>query len=106
MLQHIIEECCTTSLCNCCPSSNINLVLLGTYVVGKDPCFDPFCVWGNEISMNHHQVRKLRKIVSKMGPKMAIKLFVYTLSKTTANRGMVSKNSAAFFLLPIMSYVR
>ncbi len=41
-----------------------------------------------------------------MGPKMAIKLFVYTLSKTTANCRMVSKNSAAFFLLPIMSCVR
>ena len=56
--------------------------------------------------MNQHQVRKLIKIVSKMGPKMAIKLFVYTLSKTTANCRMVSKNSAAFFLLPIMSCVR
>ena len=82
------------------------MVLLGTYVIGKDPCFDPFCIWGNEISMNQHQVRKLIKIVSKMGPKMAIKLFVYTLSKTIANCRMVSKNSAAFFLLPIMSCVR
>ena len=51
-------------------------------------------------------MRKLIKIASKMGPKMAIKLFVYTLSKTTTNCRMVSKNSAAFFLLPIMSYVR
>ena len=100
------RECFTTSFCNCCLASNINLVLLGTYVIGKDPRFDPFCVWGNEISMNQHQVRKLIKIVSKMGPKMAIKLFVYTLSKTTANCRMVSKNSAAFFLLPIMSCVR
>ena len=80
------------------------MVLLDTYVIGKDPRFDPFCVWGNEISMNRHQVRKLVKIVSKMGPKMAIKLFVYTLSKTTANCRMVSKNFAAFFLLPIMNY--
>ena len=82
------------------------MVLLGTYVIGKDPRFDPFCVWGNEISMNQHQVRKLIKIVSKMGPKMAIKLFVYTLSKTTANCRMVSKNPVAFFLLPVMSCVR
>ena len=81
-------------------------MLLGTYVIGKDPRFDPFCVWGNEISMNRHQVRKLIKIVSKMGQKMAIKLFVYTLSKTTMNYRMVSKNSATFFLLPIMSCVR
>ena len=65
-------------------------MLLGTYVIGKDTRFDPFCIWGNEISMNPHQVRKLIKIVSKMGPKMAIKLFVYTLSKTTANCRMVS----------------
>ena len=63
-------------------ASNINLVLLGTYVIGKDPRFDSFCIWGNEISMNQHQVRKLIKIFSKMGQKMAIKLFVYTLSKT------------------------
>ena len=95
--ESIIKECCTTSLCNCCLASNINLVLLGTYVIGKDPRFNPFCVWGNEISMNQHQVRKLIKIASKMGPKMAIKLFVYTFSKTTMNCMMVSKNSAAFF---------
>ena len=101
-----MDGCCTTSFFNCCLASNINLVLLGTYIIAKDPHFDPFCVWGNEISMNQHQVRKLIKIVSKMGPKMAIKLFVYTLSKTTMNCRMVSKNSAAFFLLPIMSCVR
>ena len=82
------------------------MVLLGTYVIGKDPRFDPFCVWGNELSMNQHPVRKLIKIVSKMGQKMAIKLFVYTLSKTTTNCRMVSKNSAALFLLPVMSCVR
>ena len=99
------RECCTTSFCNYCLASNINLVLLGTYVIGKDLRLDPFCVWGNEISMNQHQVSKLIKIVSKMSPKMAIKLFVYTLSKTTAKCRMVSKNSAAFFLLPIMSCV-
>ena len=104
--RHIIKECCTTSLCHCFLASNVNLVFLGTYVTGKDPCFHPFYVWGNEISMNHHQVRKLIKIVSKMGPKMAIKLFFYTLSKTTANWRTVSKNSASFFLLPIMSCVR
>ena len=104
--RHIVKECCTTSLCHCCLASNINLVLLGTYVIGKDPLFDPFCLWGNEISMNQHQVRKLIRIVSKMSPKMAIKLFVDTLSETKANCMMVSKNSVAFFLLPIMSCVR
>ena len=39
-------ECCTTSFFNCCLASNINLVLLGTYVIAKDPHFNPFCVWG------------------------------------------------------------
>ena len=56
--------------------------------------------------MNQHQVRKLIKSVSKMGQNMAVILFVYTLSETTVNCRMVSKNSAALFLLPIMSCVR
>ena len=81
---------CTTSFFNSCLASNINFVLLGTYVIGKDPCFDPFYISGNEISMNQHQVRKMIKIVSTMSPKMAIKLFVDTLSKTTTNCRMVS----------------
>ena len=67
---------------NCCLASNINLVLLRTYIIAKDPHFDPFCVWGNEIIMNQHQVRKLLKIVIKMGHLMSIELFVYTLCKT------------------------
>ena len=86
--------------------SNINLVLLGTYVIAKDPHFDPFCVWGNEIFMNQHQVRKLINIVIKMGQTMSIKLYVYTLCKTTVNCRMVSKNPVAFFLLPVMSCAR
>ena len=98
-------ECCTTSFFNCCLASNINLVLLGTYIIAKDPHF-PFCVWGNEIFMNQHQVRKLIKIVIKMGQKMSIELFVYTLCKTTVNYRVVSKNPVAFFLLPVMSCVR
>ena len=82
------------------------MVLLGTYIIAKDPRFDPFCVWGNEIFMNQHQVRKLIKTVIKMGQKMSIELFVYTLCKTTVNYRMVSKNSATFILLPILSCVR
>ena len=81
-------------------------ILQFAVVIGKDLRFDPLFVWGNEISMNQHQVRKLIKIVSKMGPKMAIKLFVYMSSKTTTNCRMASKNSVAFFLLPIVSCVR
>ena len=100
------RECCTTSFFNFCLASNINLVLLGTYIIAKDPHFDPFCVWGNEIFMNQHQVRKLIKIITKMGQKMSIELFVYTLCKTIVNCGMVSKNPVAFFLLSVMSCVR
>ena len=100
------RECCTTSFCNCCLASNINLVLLGTHVIAKDPHFDPFCVWGNEIFMNQHQVRKLIGIISKKIRTVATKLFFYALSNTTVSCRMVSKNSAAFFLLPIMSCVR
>ena len=99
-------ECWTTSFFNCCLASNINLVLLGTYVIAIDPHFYPFCVWGNEIFMNQHQVRKLIKIVIKMGQKRSIELFVYTLCKTTMNCRMVSKNPVTFFLLPVMSCVR
>ena len=82
------------------------MVLLGTYVIAKDSHFDPFYIWGNEIFMNQHQVRKLIKIVIKMGQKVSNKLFVYTLCKTIVNCRMVSKNPVAFFSLPVMSCVR
>ena len=55
-----------------------------------NPCFDPFCVWGNEIFMNKRQVRKLRKIVRRKKRVIGIKLFIYTLSKITVNFRMVS----------------
>ena len=35
----------------------------GPAVSGFDPLFDPFCIWGNELSMNISEVEKLRKIV-------------------------------------------
>ena len=100
------RECCTTSFCNCCLASNINLVLLGRYVIAKDPHFDPLYVWGTEIFMNQLQVKKLMKIVIRMGQNMSIKLFVYTLCKTIVNCRMVNKKHVAFFLLPVMSCVR
>ena len=84
------RECCATSFWNCFLASNINLFLLSTYVIAKDPHFDPFCAWGNEIFMNQHQVRKLIKIVRRKKRVIGIKLFIYTLSKTTVNFRMVS----------------
>jgi hypothetical protein len=96
------RECCTTSFFSCCLTSNINLVLLCTYIIAKDPHFDPFCVCSNEIFLNQHQVRKLIKIVIKMGQKMSIELYVYTLCKTTVNCRMVSKNpETVYSRLPI-----
>ena len=64
-------------------ASNIDLLLVGTYAIGKDPRIDPFCVWGNEIFMNKHQVRKLIWIISKKIRTVASKFFVYALSNTT-----------------------
>ncbi len=75
------RECCTTSFFNFCLASNINLVLLGKYIIAKNPHFDPFYAWGNEIFMNQHQLRKLIKIVPKMGQKMSFELFVYTYAR-------------------------
>ena len=53
-------------------------------------------VWGNEIFMNKHQVRKLIRIISKKIGMVASKLFVYALSNTTVSCRMVTTNSAAF----------
>ena len=62
---------------------NIDLLLVGTYALGKDPHINPFCVWGNEIFMNKHQVRKLIRIISKKIRTVTSKLFVYALYNTT-----------------------
>ena len=56
-------------------ASNIDLLLVGTYALGKDPHIYPFGVWGNEIFMNKQQVRKLIRIISKKIRMVASKLF-------------------------------
>jgi len=71
-------------------------LLVGTYALGKDAHIEPFCVWGNEIFMNKHQVRKLIRIISKKILMVASKLFVYALSNTTVSYRMVTTHSAAF----------
>ena len=86
-----------TSLHNYIIVFNIYLLLLRTYISSADPHFDPFCIWGNEIIMNKHQVRKLRKIVRRKRWEMSIKLFVYALSKTTVNFRMVRTIHVTFF---------
>jgi len=85
-----IGSCILHHLCNLSLASNIYWLLVGTYMSGTDPRFDPFCVWGNEIFMNKRQVRKLRKIVRQNKWVMGIKLFIYILSKTSVNFRIVS----------------
>ena len=72
------------------------MLFVGTYVSGTDSRFDPLCIWGNEINMNKHQVRKLRKIVKQKRHLIGIKLFIYTLSKTSVNFRMVSNLLPSF----------
>ena len=51
-----------------------------------DPLFDSFCIWGNELSMNISQVKKLIKIVriKKLATKNN-KIFVCTMKKTSVH---------------------
>ena len=66
------------------------LAHVGPAVRGFDPLFDPFCIWGNELSMNISQVKKPRKIVrmKKLATKNN-KIFVYTMKKTSIHYKMV-----------------
>ena len=68
----------------------ICLAHVGPALRGIDPLFDPFCIWGNEMSMNISQVKKLRKIVriKKLATKNN-KIFVCTMKKTSVNYRMV-----------------
>ena len=77
-------------------ASNIDLLLVGTYALGKDPRIDPFCVWGNEIFMNKHQVKKLIRIISKKILMVASKLIVYAIANAIVSCRMVTTNFAAF----------
>ena len=66
------------------------LAHVGPAIRGLDPLFDLFCIWGNEMSMNISQVKKLRKIV-RMN-KLAMnnsKILVCTMKKTSVNYRMV-----------------
>ncbi|KAE8807123.1 casein kinase i isoform delta-like protein [Hordeum vulgare] len=61
----------------------------GPVLRGFDPLFDPFCIWGNELSMNIIQVKKLRKIVrmNKLVTKNN-KIFVCTMKKKSIHYKM------------------
>uniref|UniRef100_M8ARW1 Uncharacterized protein n=1 Tax=Aegilops tauschii TaxID=37682 RepID=M8ARW1_AEGTA len=61
----------------------------GPAVRGFDPLFDPFCIWGNELSMNINQIKKLRKIVriKKLVTKNN-KMFVCIMKKTSIHYKM------------------
>src|SRR4051812_25309478 len=73
-----------------CSCSNIYTLLVALFVKGLDPLFDPFCIWGNEVTMTINQVKKLRKIVriNKLATKDN-KLFVCTMKKTSVSYRMV-----------------
>ena len=73
---------------------------VGPAIRGLDPLFDPFCIWGNEMSMNTSQVKKLRKIVRmKKLATNKIKIFVCTMKKTSANYRMVLTILPCFYPL-------
>ncbi|XBH77524.1 hypothetical protein VPH35_103994 [Triticum aestivum] len=63
----------------------------GPVVKGLDPLFDPFCIWGNEMSMNISQVKKLRKIVrmKKLATNNS-KIFVCKMKVTSVNYRMLT----------------
>ena len=69
--------------------------------------FDPFCIWGNEISMNINQVKKLRKIVriKKLATKNN-KIFVCTMNKTSVKYRMVLTLIPCFLFLCAISKFR
>ena len=73
-----------------CSGSNIYILLVVPFVRGLDPLFDPFCIWGHEVTMTINQVKKLRKIVTikKLATKDN-KLFVCTIKKTSVSYRMV-----------------
>src|SRR5215216_2735229 len=76
------------------------LAHVGPAVRGLDPLFDPFCIWGNEMSMNISQVKKLRKIVRMK--KLAMnnrKIFVCTMKKTLVTYWMVLTLLPCFYPL-------
>ena len=66
---------------------------------GFDPLFDPFCIWGNELSMNINQIKKLRKIVriKKLATKNN-KIFVCIMKKTSVHYKMVLTIIPCLFL--------
>ena len=95
-----------TLLSSCRNHSNIlgflqfGLAHVGPAVRGLDPLFDPFCIWGNEMSMNISQVKKLRKIVrmKKLATNNS-KIFVCTMKKTSVNYRMVPTLLPCFYPL-------
>ena len=95
----------STLLCNCRNHSNIlvfnNLVLHMQVLLSEvlTHYSTLFCIWGNELSMNISQVKKLRKIVriKKLATKNN-KIFVCTMKKTSVHYKMVLTIIPCLFL--------
>ncbi|KAE8771380.1 Casein kinase I isoform delta-like protein [Hordeum vulgare] len=61
----------------------------GSAFRGLEELFDPFCIWGNDMSMNISQVKKLRMIVRIKKPTVNNnKIYVCTMKKTSVNNRM------------------
>ena len=76
----------------------MGLAHVGPAVRDFDPLFDPFCIWGNELSMNINQIKKLRKIVriKKLATKNN-KIFVCTMKKTSVHYKMILTSIPCLF---------
>ena len=96
----------STLLCSCRNHSKylgflqFGLAHVGPAVRSLDPLFDPFCIWGNDMSMNISQVKKLRKIVrmKKLATNNS-KIFVCTMKKTSVNYRMILPLLPCFYPL-------
>ena len=86
----LISHYCTIEEKWQCLGSNIYILLVAPFARGLDPLFDPFCIWGNEVTMTINQVKKLRKNVriKKLATKDN-KLFFCTMKKTSVSYRMV-----------------
>ena len=77
----------------CCINVSVNNVastFLGPSLRGFNSLFDPFCVWGNDISLSPLKVKNLCKVAQSRRKLLKNKkLFVCKVNKTAASYRMV-----------------
>jgi len=70
--------------------NNIASTFLGPKVRGCNSLFDPFCVWGNDVSLSPLQVKNLSKVVQSRRKLLKNnRLFVCKVNKTASSYRMV-----------------